>query len=293
MNNENQTKYFKRIIFVLILLLISLGVYTVILFQESQANQQDLVEQKIAITDELGALKDTYDDLLMEYKLQDQELLMARNRIEALLDSVASAKPSMAIIKRYRTEIKRLKEERTMLFARADSLIRVTQNLSFKVDSTQVVLDKTRLERRDLRQKNQDLERRIEQGSRLQVMDFTSNAVIVRRSGKIVDTKRASRGDKIRACFTLSPNAVAPKGQRDLYLQVINPKNNLIGSRMYLEQGNEGLYYSAKTQIDFQGEEIDVCMLVGAQEQDLTSGRYILNIYQDNQRLSTTTMYLK
>ena len=293
MNNDNQTKNFKRIIIILVLLLFGLGVYTLILFQESQANQKDLQEQKMAIAQELGDLKGTYDALLKDYQLQDQELIEARSRIAQLLDSVESAKPSMAIIKRYRIEIARLKEERTMLFARADSLIQVTQSLSFKVDSTLVVLDQTRLEREGLRQKNDDLERVLEKGSRLQIIDFSSNAVIVRRSGKIVDTKRASRADKIRACFTITPNAVAVPGERNLYLQVINPKNNLIGSRMTLEQGQERLYYSATTQVDFQQEEVDVCIMVGAQEEDLVSGRYILNLYQDSTRLATTTMLLK
>ena len=293
MNNDNQTKNFKRIIIILVLLLFGLGAYTLILFQESQANQKDLQEQKMAIAQELGDLKGTYDALLKDYQLQDQELIEARSRIAQLLDSVESAKPSMAIIKRYRIEIARLKEERTMLFARADSLIQVTQSLSFKVDSTLVVLDQTRLEREGLRQKNDDLERVLEKGSRLQIIDFSSNAVIVRRSGKIVDTKRASRADKIRACFTITPNAVAVPGERNLYLQVINPKNNLIGSRITLEQGQERLYYSATTQVDFQQEEVDVCMMVGAQEEDLVSGRYILNLYQDSTRLATTTMLLK
>ncbi|MDA0719327.1 MAG: hypothetical protein O2934_04185, partial [Bacteroidetes bacterium] len=257
MNNDNQTKNFKRIIIILVLLLFGLGAYTLILFQESQANQKDLQEQKMAIAQELGDLKGTYDALLKDYQLQDQELIEARSRIAQLLDSIESAKPSMAIIKRYRIEIVRLKEERTMLFARADSLIQVTQSLSLKVDSTQVVLDETRLESEGLRQKNDDLEGVLEKGSRLQIIDFSSNAVIVRRSGKIVDTKRASRADKIRACFTITPNAVAVPGERNLYLQVINPKNNLIGSRMTLGQGQERLYYSATTQVDFQQEEVD------------------------------------
>jgi hypothetical protein len=293
MNNDNQTKNFKRIIIFLIILLVGLGAYTLILFQDNQENQKDLQEQKMAIAQELGDLKGTYDALLQDYQLQDQELIEARARIAQLLDSVESAKPSMAIIKRYRIEIARLKEERTMLFARADSLIQVTQSLSFMVDSTRVVLNQTRLESDDLRQKNKDLERILEKGAQLQIIDFSSSAVIVRRSGKIVDTKRASRADKIRACFTITPNAVAAPGERNLYLQVINPKNNLIGNRMTLEQGQERLYYSATTQVDFQQEEIDVCIMVGAQEDDLIAGRYVLNLYQDSTRLATTTMLLK
>ncbi len=293
MNNEIQSKNFKRIIVILGLLLLSLGVYTFVLFRESQQNQLGLQEQKMAITAELVDLQNTYDALMDDYQIQDQALIDARERIAQLRDSVESAKPSMAIIQRYRLEIARLKEERTMLFARADSLIQVTQNLSMTVDSTRKVLSRTRLESDYLRQKNNDLERVIQMGSQLQIIDFSSTAVIVRRNGKIVDTKRASRADKIRACFTISPNYVASPGERELYLQVINPKNNLIGNRQTLEQDDERLLYSAKTQIDFQQEEIDVCIMVGAKEEELISGRYVLNLYQDLTRLSTITMQLK
>lgn len=293
MNNEIQSKNFKRIIVILGLLSLSLGVYTFVLFRESQQNQLGLQEQKMAITAELVDLQNTYDALMDDYQIQDQALIDARERIAQLRDSVESAKPSLAIIQRYRLEIARLKEERTMLFARADSLIQVTQNLSMTVDSTRKVLSRTRLESDYLRQKNNDLERVIQMGSQLQIIDFSSTAVIVRRNGKIVDTKRASRADKIRACFTISPNYVASPGERELYLQVINPKNNLIGNRQTLEQDDERLLYSAKTQIDFQQEEIDVCIMVGAKEEELISGRYVLNLYQDLTRLSTITMQLK
>ena len=293
MDNVNQTKYFKRIIIVLILLLLSLGVYTLVLWQESQSNRKDLEEQKLTITQELNELQVTYDDLMREFQLQDEALIEARTRIAQLLDSVESAKPSMVIIKRYRLEIARLKEERTMLFARADSLIKVTKSLAYQVDSTQLVLNKTRMASNDLRQKKEDLERVIEKGAQLQVIDFLSSAVIVRKSGRLVETKRASRADKIRSCFTITPNPLATTGERDLYLQVINPKNNLIGSRARVSLGEGTLSYSGETQVNYQQEEIDVCLMVGATEQDLISGRYILNLYQGNTRLTTATMYLK
>ena len=289
----NQTKYFKRIIIVLILLLLSLGVYTLVLWQESQSNRKDLEEQKLTITQELNELQVNYDDLIREFQLQDEALIQAKTRIAQLLDSVESAKPSMAIIKRYRMEITRLKEQRTMLYARADSLIKVTKSLAYQVDSTQLVLNKTQMASNDMRQKNEDLERVIEKGAQLQVIDFLSSAVIVRKSGRLVETKRASRADKIRSCFTITPNPLATPGERNLYLQVINPKNNLIGSRARVSLGQGTLSYSGETQVNYQQKEIDVCLMVGATEQDLISGRYILNLYQGNTRLTTANMHLK
>ena len=47
-------------------------------------------------------------------------------------------------------------------------------------------------------------------------------------NGKIIDTQRSRRADKIRICFELAPNKIAEKGNKLLYIQVINPKNNLL-----------------------------------------------------------------
>ena len=80
----NQTKYFRRIIIVLILLLLSLGVYTLVLWQESQSNRKDLEEQKLIITQELNELQVNYDDLMREFQFQDEALIEAKTRQHTL-----------------------------------------------------------------------------------------------------------------------------------------------------------------------------------------------------------------
>ena len=180
MDNEQPTKKFKRAIIVLSTLLFGLGVYTCFLYQESRTNLMGLEEQKANITLELVSIGDNYNNLITAYDLQDQALLAARARIQILLDSVKTARPSMAIIKRYRIEIARLKEERTMLFARADSLIQVTMNLNKRIDSTQTILEQTATSNDILTEKNKTLQEVLARGARLQALDLGSAAVIVR-----------------------------------------------------------------------------------------------------------------
>ncbi len=293
MDNVNQTRNFNRIIVVLILLLLSLGVYTLVLWKESQTNLLELEDQKFTIIQELSDLKINYDELINNFQLQDEALNQARTRIEQLMKSLELTEPNMTMISRFRDEITRLKEERNILFARADSLINVTKRLSSEADSTQLILDRTRSVRDDLRQKNEALERMVEKGAQLQIIDFLGNAVIVRKNGRIVDTKRASRADKIRVCFTITPNLLAVSGEYNLYLQVINPKNNLMGMGGVLELKGKNLFYSSLSKINYKKKEIDLCLISEAQEKDLISGRYILNLYQDTTLLATNTMNLK
>ena len=127
----------------------------------------------------------------------------------------------------------------------------------------------------------------------MKAVDLRGEAVIVRSSGRIVDTRRASRADKVRACFTLTPNIVAQKGDRLLFVQVINPKNNLLGDKASMEFEDGTLNYSASTKVFYEQEELDVCVMVTAVEEDLIEGRYIINVFDGPQQVASTTMDLK
>ena len=109
----------------------------------------------------------------------------------------------------------------------------------------------------------------------------------------MVDTKRASRADKVRSCFTLAPNIIAEKGDRLLFIQVINPNNNLLGEKAVIQFEEGTLNYSASTKVFYEQEELDVCILVDAAEEDLIEGRYIINVFDGAQQVATTSMILK
>jgi hypothetical protein len=124
-------------------------------------------------------------------------------------------------------------------------------------------------------------------------VDLRGEAVIVRSSGKVVDTRRSSRADKVRACFTLTPNSIADRGDRVLYVQVINPRNNLLGDKETMQFEDGVLNYSGKTKVYYENEELDVCVLVNATEENLIEGRYTINVFDGSKQIATTTMELK
>ena len=109
MESENNSNKFKVLIGILILLLIGLTVYTVSLYKDSKNTVAGLEQQKIEIQSELEALLTNYDEVIQENELKDKDLLAARERIELLLDSVKGAEANVALIGRYRSEIKKLK----------------------------------------------------------------------------------------------------------------------------------------------------------------------------------------
>lgn len=293
MTETNNSTRFKILIGVLTALLIGLGIYTFTLFKDSKDSISTLERDKIEVQNELEDLIENYNEIISENESKDTQLLAARERIVVLLDSVKDSKANVALIRRYRREIDNLKSERIVLFRRADSLKLANQRLSSERDSTTVVLNETIKVVDSVNSSNVELNKTVEKAALIGVTNLRGEAVIVRNSGKIVDTQRSSRADRIRACYTIAPNAIAQKGDRMLYVQVINPDNNVIGAKgtMTFETGD--LTYSATTNVFYENQALDVCTLVTATEEELIEGRYVVTVFDKGRSLGSTTIELK
>lgn len=293
MNAENNSGKFKILIGVLSVLLIALAVYTVTLFNDSKNTVSTLETQKADIERELEGLIANYDEVIRDNELKDKDLLAARERITVLLDSVKDSKANLALIDRFRNEIQKLKQERTMMFRRADSLIAANQQLMMERDSTYSMLSESLRTVDSVSQRNEAMGETIKKAAVVKATNIKGDAVIIRSNGKVVDTKRSSRADKIRACFTLSPNEIADTGDRILYVQVINPKNNMMGENVVKSFDNMNLNYSASTNVFYEGDALDVCILVNANESDLVPGRYTINLFDGSNLIGSSQMELK
>ena len=293
MNTEENNDKFKIIVGILTLLLIVLAVYTVTLYNDNKDTVTILQDQKSDIESELQELIANYDEVIQDNGIKDKDLLEARKRIEVLLKSVKDSKANIALIRRYKSEIGKLKDERTFLFKKADSLIAVNKLIVAERDNAFLELDETIKVIDSVTEENQEMADKIILGSIVRAIDLNGAGVIVKNSGKIVDTQRSKRADKIRACFALSSNAIAQKGDRMLYIQVINPKNNLLGEKEVLEFENGTLNYSASTKVFYENEELDVCSMVAANEEDLLEGVYTINVFDGSKLIATSKMTLK
>ena len=293
MSTEENNNKFKIIVGILTLLLIVLAVYTVTLYNDNKDTVTILEDQKTDIESELKELIANYDEVIQDNEIKDKDLLEARERIVVLLDSVKDAKANVALLRRYKSEIRNLKSERTLLFKKADSLIAVNKLIVAERDNAFLELDESNKVIDSVSGENTALAEKIKRGSVVHAVDLTGSAVIVRKNGKIVDTKKSKRADKIRTCFALTPNALAEKGDRTLYIQVINPKNNLLGEKGELQFENGTLNYSTSTKVFYENEELDVCAMVNASEEDLVGGTYTINVFDGSNLVATSKMTLK
>ncbi|MDB4114068.1 hypothetical protein N9572_00930 [Flavobacteriaceae bacterium] len=289
-SNNNRAKI---LIGLLVVLLVSLAGYTYTLIQQNKETVLFLEADKAEVQKELEALVVSYNEILQDNKLKDKDLIAARDRIIVLLDSVKDFKANLSIITRYKAQVRGLKNERAQLFKRADSLLVVTQRLAIEKDSTTAVLIKTIKVVDSVTTANTQLFNSLEKGALIGISNLDATAIIVRKGGKIKETKRASRADKIRVCYTIAPNTLAQAGDRVLYVQVINPDNNIIGDKSNITFGQDLLTYSKSESVFYENQALDVCAIVGTAGQDVLKGLYTINIFDAQRQIGSTTLMLK
>jgi cell division protein FtsB len=289
-SNNNRAKI---LIGLLVVLLVSLAGYTYTLIQQNKETVLFLEADKAEVQKELEAIVVSYNEILQDNELKDKELIAARDRIVVLLDSVKNYKANLSIINRYKAQVRGLKNERTQLFKRADSLLIVTQRLAIEKDSTTAVLNKTIKVVDSVTTANTQLFNSLEKGALIGITNLDATAIIVRKGGKIKQTKRASRADKIRVCYTIAPNTLAQAGDRVLYVQVINPDNNIIGDKSNITFGQDLLTYSKSESVFYENQALDVCAIVGTKGQDVLKGLYTINIFDAQRQIGSTTLMLK
>lgn len=289
-SNNNRAKI---LIGLLVVLLVSLAGYTYTLIQQNKETVLFLEADKAEVQKELEAIVVSYNEILQDNELKDKDLIAARDRIVVLLDSVKNYKANLSIINRYKAQVRGLKNERTQLFKRADSLLIVTQRLAIEKDSTTAVLNKTIKVVDSVTTANTQLFNSLEKGALIGITNLDATAIIVRKGGKIKQTKRASRADKIRVCYTIAPNTLAQAGDRVLYVQVINPDNNIIGDKSNITFGQDLLTYSKSESVFYENQALDVCAIIGTTGQDVLKGLYTINIFDAQRQIGSTTLMLK
>lgn len=293
MEAENRNSKLKWLIGILAVLLIALTVFTIKLYLDNQQNTTNLEIQKMDIEEELEELLVNYNIAIEENQTKDRELIEARDRIEQLLDSVKGAQVNVDLIRRYRIEIGQLKSEKEALFKRVDSLQSVAEILRTERDSTSVALDQSVKKVDSISLQNEALAQVVAIGSALKVSRLKGEGVIMRNNGKIVETDRSRRADKVRACFTLNANEIAESGDKLLFIQVINPENNVLGEKSVVNFEDKILTYSATSNVFYDKEELDVCVLVNTTEEDMVPGTYYINVFDGPRLVANSSIDLR
>ncbi|NHN27342.1 hypothetical protein FIA58_016800 [Flavobacterium jejuense] len=115
------------------------------------------------------------------------------------------------------------------------------------------------------------------------------NARGVKILSDLYSKSRDKKIQQIRVCFTLEGNEFVRNGNKQLYVQVVNPKNQIISIKdTYLELDDIKLIYSAKMEAMYNKKDVDVCTYVDLEADKTIKGKYIINIYNSFSKIGST-----
>jgi hypothetical protein len=294
MGNIKDNTGLKVALGIALVLFLATGFYTMNLYKESNATKNELTAEKELVMKDLNAMAKQYDEAIGENEIANKDLIAARDRIQGLIDSLRISETNVKSLWRYKSRYKRLQKEMDVLLAQNDSLKVENSYLATSLDSTRIKLEERTMFTDSLLVQNTALAEVVENASILNTIDLKGFGVIERTSGKLIPTERARRADKIRVCFTVAKNTLVKPGDQELYVQVIDPKNNILGANEQVTFGDKTLNYSVISKFNYENNNLNVCEFVSSKlENEFNEGRYVVNVFNNKTLVSSSEFYLK
>jgi hypothetical protein len=280
------------IIIMLSVLLTIVIVVFVIQHNENQKVLQVLNMEKASIQTDLNTLMVNYDSLHTTNTTLQTEMQMSQTKVKELLDEIQQVKQvSYGQIAQYRQEVTTLRSIMKNYIIQVDSLNRrnqilMAENVQVK-DSFAQSVSKNQI----LQKEKSHLQEKIKVAAQLEATGLV--AVGINRRGK--EAESARRAEQIKISFVLSRNVTAPRGNKIMYVRILQP------NQVLFQKSPDDLFafedlkipYSAKREITFEGNDLPVNIFWDNEGKEFLSGEYTVDVFADENNIGTTKFSMK
>lgn len=292
----------RLLIILIVLLALAVGVLSFLLLNKSQVADEQMTEilqlenEQLNLKSDLQEMLIQYDTVTVSNERMQAEILAQQEQIRELIKQADKHKDDAWIIHKLKKEASTLREIMKGYLVTIDSLNTLNVHLRADRDSLSTVLSEVTKEKNQIKTKATDLEAIVTKGSVLTTIDLVAEAILVRGSGKQSPTNRAKRAEMIKLCGILGENKIAKKGRKVLYMRIISPDARVLddGSgepKTFKFDGVSGIY-SVKREIEYNNEQQEVCVYYTINS-ELPTGQYIVELYESETKIGTTTFDLK
>ena len=295
------TYNYRLIIGSLVVAFVVLGSYSYINYDKLEDYTSYVAQEKKLLENELSEMITRYDKVQVDSESLNIKLEQSKFKIERILDSVKTLQPSTALLDLYRSKIKLLQKEKEEVLSLVSKLKKENEQLALKANKVEQDLvgvksisSALKVKNKGLASVNNTLSKKIEDASHLKIEALNAEAVKRITKKRIVSTSKSHKANKLHVEFTVSKNKFVEEGEKDIYIQILNPNNNVIADEGVVSFGKQSLIYSKKIKLDYKNEDVDLdAIIITDVDQPLTQGIYFVNIFCDNTRLGTTSITLQ
>jgi hypothetical protein len=264
--------------------LVGAGGYAFYQSNEARKNEEAILEKRDQVIKELESLQKDYDEAVTVSKQNADELADAKTRIAQYIDSLKTMKADINVLFKYRDQVEVLKKERQRLLAINDSLRKYNVKVTQQRDSTAKALNVRTTQLDSVSQKASELSKVIDEGSILSLKSLTAQGMKEKSGGRYVDKERSGAVDKIKVCYTVGVNRIAPVGNRTFYVQVLSPNGITLGDNDTVSVGEKTVNYSAMKEFLYERNPVDVCEYISSITTKYEPGTYQVFVFDDQLR---------
>jgi len=282
---------------------ITLGILAVLLIGASVLfflKNNELNETKTALNSEISVLGDKLDDeieklniKISENEVLNEELLAKRDSLSVTLNELRASQATVESLTKYKNSYFKLKRDIKKLYADNEQLQLMNTQLSIEKDSIVGQLDSQLKLSDSLTTQVTDAQKIIQSASELSVAALKGSAIIVKSSGKQIPTTKARRTDKVKICFSVAENRIAKKGDKVLFVQVLDANNNVLGENATIALAGKTLNYSFKTDFNYTNKALDICEFLVAPKKGFEKGNYFVNVFRSSDLIANTSFVLE
>ena len=289
----------KIILGVSIALILILGAFIYFQFSKISEAENQLVELTQVMEFEKQQSIEEYEKLAMEYeefyietsndsllKLFDEE----KQKVQQLLQELKTVKATNARrIKELQKELGTVRGVLKSYIYKVDSLNTVNDNLKKENVKVKKQIAEAQEIKRQLEEKTNELDAKINLASILEADEIQIKTL--NKKGKV--TKSLKRITNIEICFKVLRNITAERGYKTVYLRIADANGEVLTTETKtFEFEGKQLIYSAKKEIEYNGEDTPVCMYYKVTN-PLQTGSYSIAIFAEGNLIGTTGIVLK
>ncbi|AYN69488.1 hypothetical protein D1013_19935 [Euzebyella marina] len=297
--NVQDNKFNYKIIFAaLVAVIIGILIAFYYSYAQSRSEIAFLEREKQILVQDLSLMKTDVDRLSALNEVNEIELESSKYRIQQLLDSVGQLNFTVEKLREYKTELRRLEAKNDSLKLKNNFLRYNNVLLTEKYEKTKQELEQLKGKSISLaeaealqRQKIQELNRELKSKSYLS-LQATEGSGFRLRSGRPINTNKASIIEKLRGCVTVLADITEMNTTKVIYYQFLDPNMKVIEDNANTISFN-GNVYSKRVEFNFDGEETTICDFITIPQGSLEEGTYRLNIFEGQKLLSSTEFELK
>jgi len=279
---------------VLASLAVILVIVGVMYFMEHRDNKRfisEITTEKLSLENELKLLSQDYDSLQTSNDTLNVQLKIEQEKISDLLDRMKIFRNnSYAEINKYKRELGTLKGVLRDYIVQIDSLNTRNQLLTAENQRVKKQINWVKERNEKLEESTESMQEVISKAATLSLIDLT--CFPINRKGK--EVKKISKTEKLKTSFTIQKNVTASIGVKEIFVRITRPDEAVLGNpqNLLFDFENTKLVYSAKREIDFEGDQLDVAIFWN-NDGSLVRGEYKLDVFAEGNHIGTAKFLLK